>query len=404
MTYWIKNIAIEIGYQKEGTWISGTKTKLMAIKVRQGKFIKIVEMTDFVQEESVPVIDGCQQLILPGLVEKHCHLDKSKIGTPWTPLRPAKTIVERFESEVPLLDALPLSIETRAKTLLAVEMTHGVTKVRSHVDIEPMTDLRYLHAIQSVAETTAIPIELVAFPQHGLMRSKSIPLLEAALKQGVQFIGGVDPYSLDGDYKKSLGETFRLAKKYDVGIDIHLHDRGEAGRKTIREVIRLTQENEWQHRVFISHAFGLNDFSGAERTYIYTLLAQEGIHIVTSVPLTPGVIPPILELKKQGVAINLGCDNINDSWSPYGTGSIQEKLARLGELYEITAQDELTEWLGLITDGQLTLNRQGEKQWPVLGDEATFILTPASCAAEFVARQVPVTTSYVKGACIFNKN
>lgn len=82
LTYWIKNIAIEIGYQKEGTWISGTKTKLMAIKVRQGKFIKIVEMTDFVQEESVPVIDGCQQLILPGLVEKHCHLDKSKIGTP----------------------------------------------------------------------------------------------------------------------------------------------------------------------------------------------------------------------------------------------------------------------------------------------------------------------------------
>lgn len=404
MTDWIKNVAIEIGYHQEAEWFSGTKTKLVALEVTQGKFTQIVDMEDFVQDDALSVVDACQQLLLPGLVEKHCHLDKSKIGTPWTPIRPAETLIERFEAEVPLLDALPVSIEERARALVALEMTHGVTKMRSHVDIEPMTDLRYLRAIQHVAEEATIPIELVAFPQHGLLRSASLPLVEEALKQGVPFIGGVDPYSLDEDYKKSLAETFYLAKKYNAGIDIHLHDRGTAGRKTIREVIRLTQENELQHRVFISHAFGLNDFSGTERTQIYTLLAQEGIHIVSSVPLEPGVIPPIRELKKHGVAIHLGCDNINDAWSPYGDGSIQEKLARLGELYNVTAQEELTELLGLITDGRLTLNRQGEKQWPVLGDEATFILTSARCAAEFVARQTPVKSSYVKGRCVFNKN
>lgn len=404
MNYWLKNVRIETGYTKVENWVSGTTTKTVAIEIKDGKFGQIIDSAEFSPSLSTEVIDGLNQLILPGLIEKHCHLDKSKLGSPWYPVTPAENIVERFESEIPYLDSLKEPIQTRAQKLIDLELPHGITKFRSHVDIEPMTDLRYFEAIKELADTKNFPIELVAFPQHGLLRSDASELVEEALKKGAGFIGGVDPYSLDGDYQASLAETFRLADKYHVGVDIHLHDRQEKGTKTMKEIIRLTRDYGLQNHVFISHAFGLNDFVGEERVRVFTELAKEQIHIVSSVPITPNTLPPIMELISYDVQVHLGCDNINDCWSPYGAGSLQRKLAQLGEMFGIKNQEDLTQLLGLVTDGRTTLDKNGQMSWPKVGDEASYLLTAASCAAEFVARETPVEQSAFKGKIIYSKN
>lgn len=86
-------------------------------------------------------------VIITRLDWKHCHLDKSKLGTPWRPVTPAANLVERFETEIPQLDALPLSIKERAQQLIDLELPHGVVSFRSHIDIEPMTELRYFDAL-----------------------------------------------------------------------------------------------------------------------------------------------------------------------------------------------------------------------------------------------------------------
>lgn len=400
MNYWLKNVQLEVEYIKNNDWISGTKTKSFALHVTDGKIIDIIPSHAFKDEVNVTVLNANNQLLLPGIVEKHCHLDKSKLGSPWSPVTPAKNLVERFETEIPILDNLKEPIEERARALYDLEVQNGVTSFRSHIDIEPATGLRYFDAVKELREQVNTPIELVAFPQHGLLRSKSSELIELALQNGMDLVGGVDPYSLDGDYKTSLKETFRLATKYNVGIDIHVHDRKEAGTKTIKEIIRLTKEHNMQDNVAISHAFGLNDFTGEERNEVFADLAQQGIHIITSVPISPNTIPPIMELLSYGVSAHLGCDNIYDCWSPYGDGSLQEKMARLGEMFNIKNQDALTQLLALMTDGITTLNKEGHYLWPNVGDEATFLLTPASSSAEFVARKSPITATYHKGIAI----
>lgn len=399
MNYWLINVKLETGFIKKGDWVESTQTDIFAIHIIDGKVKEIVPINDF-SETDTNIIDCQNYLLLPGLVEKHCHLDKSKLGTPFTPIAPANNLVERFESEIPILDHLNKSITERANELLKIELAFGITSLRSHIDIEPATDLRYFDAINSFRKQQPIPIELVAFPQHGLLRSKSSQLIEKALQSGANFVGGVDPYSLDGDYKASLAETFRLATSYNVGVDIHLHDRESAGKKTIKEIIRLTQKHHMQNNVFISHAFGLNDFTGGERSSVFSDLANEQIHIITSVPITPDTIPPITELLSYGVNIHIGCDNIDDCWSPYGDGSIQEKLARLGELYNIKTQDGLSQLLGLITDGLTPLSSNGQMIWPKFNDEATYILTTANSSAEFVARKSPVLSSFYRGTQI----
>lgn len=167
--------------------------------------------------------------------------------------------------------------------------------------------------------------ELVAFPQHGLLRSKAYKEVHEALKNGASIVGGVDPESLDGDAHASLNQTFELAVRHNAPIDIHVHNRYEAGRKTVGEPIQYTKEANWQGKVTISHAFGLIDFVGEERQAVFHEMGALGMSVISSVPIN-GIIPPLVELEAAGVAVHLGCDNIYDSWSPFGTANILEKL------------------------------------------------------------------------------
>lgn len=188
----------------------------MAIHIHNGKITTIIPTEDFSATDE-KFIDCNEQLLLPGIVDKHCHLDKSKLGTPYTLITPAKSLVERFETEIPILDSLDEPIEVRPKALYDLEVSHGVTAFRSHIDIEPATGLRYLNAMTSLRKNVCTPIELVAFPQHGLLRLKINQLMKRTLQNGANFVGGVDPYSLDCNecsyytkYDSSDHGTYRL--------------------------------------------------------------------------------------------------------------------------------------------------------------------------------------------------
>lgn len=92
-------------------------------------------------------------------------------------------------------------------------------------------------------------------------------------------------------------------------------------------------------------------------------------------------------LKQQGVNVSLGDDSITDHWSPFGQGDSLEKAGRLAERCGWSNERALAETLGFITGGKLPLSKEGERLWPMAGDEATAVLVHASCSSEAVARR-----------------
>ncbi len=79
--------------------------------------------------------------------------------------------------------------------------------------------------------------------------------------------------------------------------------------------------------------------------------------------------------------IFFGCDNVYDSWSSLGDSYLQEKLARYLRIFAVKSQEDLTQALGLVTDGKVPLDKNGAQQWPKVGDSADFLLTPAACTS-----------------------
>ncbi|MBV7389793.1 amidohydrolase [Enterococcus alishanensis] len=394
----LNNVRVETKYLENAGFTYGTATELMDIKIDDGKIIAFEKAKN--QPISAEDIDGNGQLLLPSIREMHCHFDKSKLGVPWEPIKSANSIVERFTQELIDLENLELSFAERMDNLIKLELANGVTFFRSHIDVHPKIGQKYLQqTLESLEKYHGkFGYELVAFPQHGLLLSNAYEEMKTALQNGATIVGGVDPASLDGNFEKSLHQTFELATRFDVPIDIHIHDRNQAGYDTFKELLRLTKQSGWQNRVTISHGFGLRDIPKDQKTAFFTELAQTGISVFSSVPLD-GVIPPLAELRQAGVNIALGCDNVYDSWSPFGDGNVLEKLNRYNEIFKQTSQQQLSDSLELVT-GKQTF---GENSWLKVGAPADFVLTDSSCSAEFVARKIPVNLSLYRGNVTFSK-
>lgn len=386
-TYWLTNTRLETSYQINEGNVTGTNSEEFHLLIRDKKIAKIISASEEITD-NLPQKDAKQLLALPSFIEKHCHLDKTLLGDRWRSVTPVRNIFERLEIEKEVLPSLETTTQERAELLLEKYVEYGITHVRTHVDIYPEVGLKNLENVQKVLRKFEgkLTYEIVAFPQHGLLRTDSRDLIREALKSGASFVGGVDPATVDGDIEASLKAMVELAVEGNAGIDLHLHDPDHLGIFTMKKLAQLTKVAGLQGKVAISHAFGLGDISISQAEEMAELLADAGITIISSVPIDRK-FPPMGLLRERGVSVAVGCDNIFDVWSPFGNGDILERVGRLAEIAHWVDERSLSQALYYITGGKTPVNQEGKQVWPKVGDEANLVLVEASCSAEAVARR-----------------
>ncbi len=278
--------------------------------------------------------DLCGALVIPGLVDGHVHLDKTLLGDAWKPYRPATSahrVKERVAIEkANLADAAPVA--KRGAALIEAAVARGTTHMRSHVDIDPDAGLSNFEAVIELRERfrDTLSIQIVAFPQSGILAAPgTAELLEAAVRGGADLIGGVDPAGVDRDVDGHLDVVFAIAERHGVGIDIHLHDPGSIGLMELDDIARRTRALGGQGRVAVSHAYCLGEVPQAAMLRTAATLAEAGVSIMTNAP-GDHAFPPVLALRKAGVNVFAGNDNIRDSWWPYGDADMLERAMLIG--------------------------------------------------------------------------
>lgn len=395
--YWLTNVRLETGYRYEIGTVTGTETALFHVRILDGKISEIVP-ADQPFETNIPIRNANRYLMLPSFRDMHIHIDKTYYGGPWkAPSIPVKGLLTRLEEERKLLPCLLPVAKARAEKLLDLLTHAGSTHIRTHCNVDPIVGLKNLEVTLQAVEAYKgkASVEIVAFPQHGLLRSQSVSLVREALRNGASIVGGVDPATIDGNIEKSLHTVMELAVEADADIDLHIHDSGHLGIFTFQRLAALTEEARWQGRVTISHGLALADISLQEASQAAELLARQRISITSSVPL--GRTIPIPLLSEKGVQISLGDDSITDHWSPFGKGDSLEKAGILAERFGLNDERSLGQVLGYITGGVTPLNRAGQRMWPNIGDEADLVLVDASCSAEAVARRARRVAIFFRG-------
>ena len=344
------------------------------------------------------------ELLLPAFVEGHIHLDKTHWGAPRMPHIAGGAVRERIAIERVARHRVALPIEARAGALIRALIAHGTTRLRSHVDIDSDVKLANLEAVLAVRETYRdwIDIQLVAFPQSGVLTEPGAPdLLAAALSGGADLIGGLDPQGFDGDVKGQLDVVFGLAQKFGKGVDIHLHDGGETGAAELREIANRTLALGMQGRVAVSHAFALGSI--AQRSFEETAerLARAQVAIMTSCPPSAPA-PPVKALRARGVLVFAGSDNIQDCWSPFGNGDMLDRAAIIATRHEMFSDPDLEAAFALATsesDKALGDASRGVRA----GAVADLVALPAKTVADAVVER-PVRSLVLRGGRVAARN
>ena len=330
-------------------------------------------------------LDAKRRLILPSLIEGHVHLDKVLWGTPWPGYTSGTTVKERIAREKAFRGSLAVPVETRGALLVEAEIAFGTGHMRTHVDIDPDWGLGNLHAVQRIRERYAdkIDIEIVAFPQSGILATPgTADLLDAALRDGADLIGGLDPAYIDSDPKGSLDTVFGLAEKHGKAVDIHLHEGGPLGLFELDLIAERTRALGLGGRVTVSHAYCLGEASPGALTATAETLARSGVAILTSAP--EHSMPPLRPLWAAGVTVFCGNDNIRDSWSPFGTGDLLERANIAARQQNLVSDQELLAALNLITGATAeVMGLEGYGLAP--GDRADFVLVDAPSVPEAIA-------------------
>jgi cytosine/adenosine deaminase-related metal-dependent hydrolase len=405
MITWIRNVRLETG---ETTYEDGsikTETGLFHLQVSKGLIQQIMPGSSNVPMTNSIDMEG--RLALPAFKEMHNHLDKTYLSLGWKACRPVNNLSERLDLEAQELVVLSETGMQRASAMIELHLKNGVNHIRTHVNIDPFVKLKNLEGVKKALEAYEqyLTYEIVAFPQHGLLAHEEMPsLLRQALDSGATILGVLDPAGIDKDIEKSLQVTMDIAKSCNVDVDMHLHDRGQVGFYTMDKWLNMVKEQNYKGHTSFSHAFSLSSLSPQLQKQFAKKLSEYDVEIMSTIPLSINhQLIPIDTLKAAGVKVALGCDGFYDSWSPYFSGDILEKVRNFCQYTGKADERSLRESLNLITQGVTPLTIEGQQQWPQVGIEANFVFVDASCSAEAIAR-LPKNRMLMHKGKLYNKH
>ena len=307
------------------------------------------------------IVEVGNRLVAPGFVECHIHLDKSRIfdrarlvkGTVPEAFKEVLRLKEDFTSE----DVRERAIETLERSIL-----HGVTHMRTHLEVDPAVGLRGLDAILPLIDEYrwAIDIEICVFPEEGMIDIPGVEdMLIQALKRGCRVIGAAP--EADSDPRAQIDRIFEIAREYDVDIDMHL-DFGESAEKMLIEyVCDKTEAFGYGGRVTAAHLTMLSTVPRARFLEVCRRMAGAGV-AATVLPSTDlylmgrtaecnavrGVTPVHL-MVKEGVTGSIATNNVLNPMTPFGDGSPTRIMNLYANISQIWRREEMADVFDLMT-------------------------------------------------------
>jgi cytosine deaminase len=306
---------------------------LTDITISDGRITRLAPASGELSGATDGIIDAAGGLVCPSFVDAHFHPDKAltfprlgPVGT--TSMEDSMARGAAIKSAFTHDDVVQ-----RATQAIEVAIGNGVGAVRAQVDVDSSVGLIGFEALLEVraAYHSLIDIQLVAFPQEGIVRDPgAVVLLQKALEMGADLIGG-GPEN-EGDptaYAPHLDAIFGLARDFDVDVDLHADMTEVPSRRALELIARETIARRWQGRVNVVHCCALAAYPDDLAADVIGLVAEAGIQIcicpvgnlqLVGEGVTPrgrGASRP-KELLTAGVNVAAGTDNLHDMWFRFG--------------------------------------------------------------------------------------
>ena len=289
------------------------------------------------------VADLNNWLVLPAMAEPHAHLDKA-LTAEMIP-NPQGDLTGAIEAWIAAAAAGKITHEgivERASAAMEQLLVHGVTAVRTHVNVMAQTGASAVVAVREAANRFdgLLDVQLVALLGSPLTGPEGAPTraaLAAALEAGVDLVGGC-PH-LDPDGPGLIKVVIEAATEAGVGIDLHVDEMLDPSVLTLRDFARQIVDTGFEGLVAASHCVTLGMQTPAVQAQVAAEVAEAGIAVFplpqTNLFLqgrdtpsaTPRGLTAVHALQEAGVVVAAGADNVQDPFNLVGRSDPLETAA-----------------------------------------------------------------------------
>ncbi|PSB05751.1 amidohydrolase [Pleurocapsa sp. CCALA 161] len=296
-------------------------------------------------------LDAQGKLLIPGLVDPHIHLDKALLLERYPAVE--GTFSEAMQKTLQAKQEYTLSdIQSRASKIIEKAIAFGTTSMRTHVEVDPILQLKSFEALLPLKEKYAwgITLQLAVFAQEGITNQPgTIDLLRQAMAMGGDAIGSA-PY-IDPDPAANIRLVFDIAQEFDCDVDFHLDFLDDDSPLLLPIVIESTLKHNWHNRVCLGHMTKLAGLTTAALTAFIPQLKEAGIAIL-ALPATDLYmmarndthnvrrgVAPIDRLAESGVKVGLATNNVQNLFTPFGDGDVLKICTLLAQVLQLGTTD-----------------------------------------------------------------
>ena len=403
-------MALDILVKNVALW--GTEG-LRDLGIANGRFVSVGQGD--ASSVSVLTLDAEGRMAVPGFVEPHIHLDKALISER-APVNRSGTLTEAIEILWELKRNYTVDeIADRASRVLAQALENGVSKLRTHVDVDPIGGTRPAEGVIRARARfrDLIDIQIVAFPQEGIVKSPGTEaLMREVMKSGVDVVGGM-PFNEASpeDSRLHIEIVFDIARQFDADIDMHVDETDDPMARTLEVLAELTIANGWQGRVTAGHTCALASYPRAYADHVIGRLRQANINMIANpatnlmlqgrlddYPKRRGVTQ-VKELLSAGVNVVCGQDCVHDTFYPFGQNDPLEIAFLLCHASHMSRPAEILTVMDMVTGNGAKALRVGEFRVAV-GAVADLVVLDARDARGAFATRLPRRWVIRKGKLI----
>ncbi|MEM9614414.1 MAG: amidohydrolase family protein [Actinomycetota bacterium] len=282
-------------------------------------------------------------LVLPSMVEPHAHLDKA-LTAELVP-NPAGDLQGAIDGWIAASSEGRLTYEgtvTRAVDAMERLVVHGVTAVRTHVNVNAGGGAEPVKAVKEAVALMgdALDVQLVALcgaPLTGSEGASTRAALAEVLEVGVDFVGGC-PH-LDPDGVGVIDTALAAATEAGIGVDLHVDEMLDPSVLTLRDLARRVEETGFDDLVAASHCVTLGMQPTEVQSEVATAVAAADIAVFplpqTNLFLqgrdhptgTPRGLTAVRALQDAGALVAAGADNVQDPFNLVGRSDPLETAA-----------------------------------------------------------------------------
>ena len=368
----------------------------MSVAVHNGKITEVTEGP--ISAPTRETVDAKGYLLSPHFVDPHFHMDAClSYGLPR--VNESGTLLEGIALWGELKPTLKAdALIERALTYCDWAVAKGLLAIRSHVDTSDAS-LLAVDALLEVKKQVApyIDLQLVAFPQDGVLRSKGgVENLKRALDKGVDVVGGIPHFERTmSDGAASVKLLCEIAAERGLLVDMHCDESDDPLSRHIETLAFEAQRLGLQGRVNGSHCTSMHSMDNYYVSKLIPLIAESGVSVIAnplinitlqgrhdSYPKRRGMTR-VPELMAAGVNVAFGHDCVMDPWYGMGSGDMLE-VAHMGlHVAQMTSQKGIKQCFDAVTtNAAKVMHLQGYGL--DVGCDASFVLLQARDAVDAI--------------------